>query len=132
MPEKPRELSLLPIDVGFDLRNTGHSIRLYEGFVYKYLNQKNKKMDVGPPMGLVSMAELLALSGYCVVPFIDPLGQDVVVVPSGIREEEGKIVWNVMSQYGLKWYTGDTLQEVLANLEWKIDDLQPLSSDEYA
>jgi hypothetical protein len=102
---------------------------LYEGFVYKYLNQKNKKMDVGPPMGLVSMAELLALSGYCVVPFTSPLGKDIVVVPDATSS--GNIVWNVESQYGFKWYQGGTLQEVLANLEWSIVDLQPLSSDEY-
>jgi hypothetical protein len=135
MPEKSRERSLLPIDIGFDLRSTGISVRIYEGFSYKYLDQNSKKAfaypdsDAGSTGNLMVVAEDLAHAGYCVTPFKTPVGGDVIVVPDATSE--GDIVWNVKPEYGDGWLQGDTLQEALKKSKWKIDDLEPLSSDEY-
>jgi hypothetical protein len=97
------------------------------------MDQNNKKNYTSYMSGMESEAETLAHAGYCVVPFTTPYG-DVVVVPSGIREEEGKIVWNIRPQNGdkQKWCQGETLQEALTESGWDRVDLQPLSSDEYA
>jgi hypothetical protein len=117
--------------MGFDIRDTGHSVRLYSGFVYKYLNRDNKKTLTSSTGDWREVAETLALSGYCVVPFVTPRGEDVDVVPD--LTSPGDVVWNIPYGSGRDrhWHQGRTIQEATLKSEWKCEDLQCLSSDEY-
>lgn len=135
MHKQVRYRSLLPFDISFDLRNTGHSVRIYEGFGYRYLDKNDKKAlvypdaDFGSTTNLLATAEVLARAGYRVIPFKTPEGKVVSVEPLG---GNSGIAWSVPNT---KFFGNpmrkETLSEALSTSEWDIDDLQPLSSDEY-
>jgi len=121
--------SLLPVDIGFDLRDTGHMIRIYEGFGYTFLDRSNKKTFVDPNVGLVETAEILARNRYTVVLFSTPTGGEVFLTPDESSDKD--IRWYVRLRYDDGWWRGDTMEEALSKSGWTADDIRPLSSDEY-
>lgn len=57
-------ISLLPLDVGFDLRFTGIKVKLHEGYSYQYLSFDGKKEVIEGTLETISHG--LRKAGYTI------------------------------------------------------------------
>jgi hypothetical protein len=135
---KTEPASLLPIDVGFDLRVTKHLVRL------SYLPQRYMGRDGEPHVTSPdpeSAAEQLVRAGYSVVAFLTSNGRDVQCTPKadapvGTSADidpdatpgytwQGN-VWAVQKRNDNYWCVGPSLTSAITRAGWTLGDVRPL------
>ncbi len=122
-------ISLLPLDVGFDLRVTKTLVRL-TGLCVAYLNPAGKKCRT---TGCIeTVVEELAAAGYHVVVAQTPTGQDVQCTPTssapigdGFHGEN--VTWSVRDRTDTYWCTGASILQAIQRAEWTPDQIHPLA-----
>jgi len=133
-------LSLLSIDVGFDVRATGHLVRLagWRAGV-KYHPEPGSCMDTAEcrTACIETMAETLAKAGYSVVVATTANGRDVQctpqeLAPAGDRPgyEWSGPAWAIQAKNDNYWCLGPSLFAVLSRSGWRDSELAELESGE--
>jgi len=117
--------SLLPLDVGFDLRVTKHSVRL-STLPLRYLDQGGRQQVTSPDPE--SAADVLARAGYSVVAFLTANGRDVQCTPANDAPPGATVdvdpdatpgftwtgpVWSVQARQDNYWCNGPSLVSAL-------------------
>src|SRR5271157_556322 len=113
--------SLLPLDVGFDLRVTKHSVRL-STLPLRYLDHGGRQQVTSPDPE--SAADVLARAGYSVVAFLTANGRDVQCTPANDAPPGATVdvdpdatpgftwtgpVWSVQARQDNYWCNGPSL-----------------------
>jgi len=133
--------SLLPIDVGFDLRVLHMLVRLTE-LPVRYMigtGESSRKAITSPDRE--SAAEQLARAGYSVVAFETSTGRDVQCTPraeapvgAGADVDPDAtpgftwtgIVWSVQARNDNYWCNGPSLTSAITRAGWTLSELRPV------
>jgi len=122
-------VSLLPLDVGFDLKVTKHLVRL-SGLDVTYEDGAGRRAHVSGC--LESVAETLAQAGYCIVAAQTPTGRDVQCTPTADAPSgEGfcgsGITWAVQARNDNYWCRGPSILAAVDRAGWRPDEITPLA-----
>ena len=125
------EVSLLPLDVGFDLREQQQIVRLARASSVRYLDEGQERVVTGCPE---TIAETLARAGYSVVVATTRNGRDVQcsrqeAAPAGEQpghEWQGP-AWAVQAKVDNYWCVAPSLAAALDRAGWKPSEIEWLT-----
>lgn len=115
--------SLLPLDVGFDLRVTGALIRMSDLRLRLRYRDEDGTDRVTSGATPEAVSEELARAGYCVAAYRTPNGRDIQCTPAarapvGAGDVAGPIAWAVQARLDNYWCRADSLAEALDRSGW--------------
>jgi hypothetical protein len=123
-------VSLLPIDVGFDLKATKHLVRL-SGLDVTYEGAAGQRAHVSGCIETV--AEVLAQAGYCIVAAQTPTGRDIQCTPTGHAPAGdgfcgSSVTWAVQARNDNYWCRGASILAAIERAGWRPDEIKPLAA----
>ncbi|MDI9430101.1 MAG: hypothetical protein QM570_00085 [Planctomycetota bacterium] len=122
-------VSLLPIDVGFDLKATKHLVRL-SGLDVTYEDGAGRRAHV---CGCIeTVAETLAQAGYHVVAAQTPAGRNIQCTPTADAPAGdgfcgSSFTWAVQARRDNYWCRGASILAAIERAGFRPDEIKPLA-----